>query len=186
MKIIYFALALILFTMSTLNSQSLNSISSNADIFKKSSNKESLLLNLKLDYYIHFSAVKNRTEKGYGFLSELQIMSSRKLAWIVTGNIVSLIKKDHDNLQYTKFGGIILTIGPKLYFNNSDLQVYTSLGVGGRIGGEYSAFTATPALGMEYKISDKLRVSFETKTNFYLNYWFATSLFFNAGIGIDL
>jgi hypothetical protein len=82
-------------------------------------------INLKLNFYFHFADVYN-VEQGYGFLSEVQVITTKYFGWLFTANVLALIKRDHDGIHYTKFGGLVLTAGPKIYFNKSDLQGYTS------------------------------------------------------------
>jgi len=190
MKKLIITLAIIFSTVAYIQSQSLKTASLNQDILKTTSYISSSV-NLKLNYYIHFSEVRNRVESGFGFLSEYQILTSKKFGWIFTANVLSLRKEGSDGTYYTKFGGLVLTVGPKLYFNNSDFQGYASFGTGARISGEYSAITFTPALGIEYKISKSIKLNLEVKSNLYIDFQYAyyaysNSLFLNGGIGIKL
>ena len=186
LKKLIIALAIIVISISSAYPQSLKSISNNQNNRLILSEIPSLI-NLKLSYYFHFPD-SYKTEYGYGFLGEYQLMTSRKFGWLFTANVLSHIRKDHDGLYYTKFGGLILTICPKIYFNSSDLQGYTSFGGGFRFGGQYSALTMTAALGMEYKLNNSIKLNLETKYNLYLHYTLvrAHSIFINAGIGIVL
>lgn len=185
MKKIITALALILILVSSATPQSLKSISDiQHNRLMLSDNPSSF--NLKLNYYFHFPN-SYRTEYGYGFLGEYQLMASEKVGWLFSANVLSHIKKNGDEPYYTKFGGLIITVCPKLYFNRSELQGYTSFGGGFRFGGQYSAITMTAALGMEYKLNKSIKLNIETKYNFYIHYLgLANSVFINAGIGILL
>lgn len=184
MKTLIITLAIIIITVISSYAQSLKSISGNGKSLNLNSNKESSI-NLKLNYYFHFADF-NDIEHGYGFLGEFQLMTTKKFGWLYTANVLSLIKKDHDGIQYTKFGGLVLTFGPKLYFNNSNLQGYASLGIGGGIGGGDAAFAITPALGVEYKISKGIKLNLETKSNIYISFAPVLSQFINAGIIVIL
>lgn len=184
MKKLIITLAIFAISISTAYTQSLKSISNNQNNQLILSEKHSSI-NLKLNYYFHFPD-SYKTEYGYGFLGEYQLMTSKKFGWLFSANVLSLIKKDHDGIQYTKFGGLVLTLGPKLYFNYSKLQGYASLGIGAGIGGGDAAFAITPALGLEYKISSGIKLNLETKSNIYISFAPVLSQFINAGIGIML
>lgn len=179
------ALVVIFISVSIAQSQSLKSMSPKKEIFMPISD-ESSSINLKLNYYFLFGDV-SAIEHGYGFLSEFQLMTSRKFGMLFTANLLSLTRKDQDGLLYTKFGGLILTAGPKFYFNSSLLQGYASLGIGEITGVGRAVFTITPAIGLEYKISSGIKLNLETKSNFYatINGPFF-SQFINAGIVILL
>ncbi len=185
MKKLIITLAIFIIVVSTGFSQSLKSISENGESLNLKLNKESSI-NLKLNFYFHIPE-SYITEYGYGFLGEYQLMTSKKIGWLFSANVLSHLRKDHDGLYYTKFGGLVITACPKLYFNSSDLQGYTSFGGGFRFGGQYSALTLTAALGMEYKLNKAIKLNIETKGNFYLHYLAQSlSIFTNAGIGIIL
>ncbi len=184
MKNLIIIFVILFIVVSTGFSQSLKSISGNGESLNLNSDKESSI-NLKLNYYFHFADV-NDVEHGYGFLGEFQLMTSKKFGWLFNANILSLIKKDQDGILYTKFGGLVLTFGPKIYFNNSDLQVYTSIGFGAGMGGGSAALALAPALGMEYKISKGIKLNLETKSNIYISFAPVLSQFINAGIIILL
>jgi hypothetical protein len=184
MKYLIITIVIVSISISTAYAQSLKSISNNQDNRLILADKPSSI-NLKLNYYFHFPD-SYTTEYGYGFLGEYQLMTSKKFGWLFSANVLSLIKKDHDGIQYTKFGGLVLTFGSKLYFNNSNLQGYSSLGIGAGIGGGDAAFAITPALGIEYKISSGIKLNLETKSNIYISFAPVLSQFINAGIIIIL
>lgn len=185
MKKLIITLAIILFVVSTGFSQSLKSISGNGESLNLNSNKESSI-NLKLNFYFHIPE-SYKTEYGYGFLGEYQLMTSKKFGWLFSANVLSRIIKEKENSYYTKFGGLVITACPKLYFNSSDLQGYISFGGGFRFGGQSSALTLTTGLGMEYKLNNAIKLNIETKGDFYLHYIAkGLSIFTNAGIGIIL
>jgi len=143
-------------------------------------------INLKLNFYFHIPE-SYKTEYGYGFLGEYQLMTSKKFGWLFSANVLSRIIKEKEDSYYTKFGGLVITACPKFYFNSSDLQGYTSFGGGFRFGGQSSALTLTTAFGMEYKLNNAIKLNIETKGNFYLHYIAkGLSIFTNAGIGIIL
>lgn len=175
---------IIFFITSSAHSQSLKSISID-NYSKKSELDESVSINLKLNYYLHFADIHN-IEQGYGFLGETQIMTTKYFGWLFTANVLALVKNDHDGLHYTKFGGLVLTVGPKFYFNKSDLQGYASFGAGFGIGGFNLVLAVAPALGMEYKIGKGIKLNIETKSNIYVPPLPILSQFFNAGICIAL
>jgi hypothetical protein len=185
MRKLLIIISIFIIFIDTAQSQSLKSISGN-NYSKKTALNESFSLILKLNYYFHIADV-NDIEHGYGFLGETQLMTTRYFGWLVTANVLALVKKDHDGINYTKFGGFVLTTGPKLYFNMSKLQGYTSIGLGAGIGGGSIALAVTPALGMEYKISNTVSINLETKSNIYLPAGYPSlSQFINAGIRIIL
>jgi len=185
MKYIIITLAIVLVGISSAYTQSLKSISNNQNNQLMLPEKPSSI-NLKLNFYFHIPE-SYKTEYGYGFLGEYQLMTSKKFGWLFTANVLSRIIKEKEDSYYTKFGGLVITACPKLYFNSSDLQGYTSFGGGYRFGRQYSAVTLTTALGMEYKLSNAIKLNIETKYNFYLHYMaLAHSVFINAGIGIIL
>lgn len=186
MKKLIFAIVIIVISFSASYAQSLKSISNNQNIQLLLSDKPSSI-NLKLNFYFHIPESKI-IEHGYGFLGEYQLMTSKKFGWLFSANVLSRIIKEKEDSYYTKFGGLVITVCPKLYFNSSNLQGYTSFGGGYRFGGQYSALTLTTALGMEYKLSNAIKLNIETKYNFYLHYTLTRghSVFINAGIGIIL
>lgn len=188
MKKLIIVLAIILISISSAYPQSLKSISNNQNNQLILSDKPSSI-NLKLNYYFHFPD-SYKTEYGYGFLGEYQLMTSKKFGWLFSANVLSRIIKEKEDSYYTKFGGLVITACPKIYFNSSDLQGYTSFGGGYRFGGQFSALTLTTALGMEYKLSNDIKLNIETKYNFYLHYTIVLSrghsIFINTGIGIIL
>lgn len=152
----------------------------------KSTSVNSSFINLKLNYYLKLDDIHS-IDYGYGFLGEAQFMTSRNFGWLANINVLALVDKDHDGIRYTKFGGVILMAGPKVYFNNSDIRGYASFGLGAGIGGSYSSIAISPALGMEYKLNRDINLNFEVKTNGYTSsFGMVYSQFFNAGIGINL
>lgn len=185
MKKLIIVLAIILISISSAYPQSLKSISNNQNNQLILSEKPSSI-NLKLNFYFHIPE-SYKTEYGYGFLGEYQLMTSKKFGWLFTANVLSRIIKEKEDSYYTKFGGLVITVCPKFYFNSSDLQGYTSFGGGFRFWGQSSALTLTTAFGIEYKLNNAIKLNIETKGNFYLHYIAkGLSIFINAGIGIIL
>lgn len=180
MKKLIITVAIILITITSAYAQSLKSISSCNSIQRTSSN-ETYSLNLRLNYYLSF-VNHPKTESGFGFLGEFQLLTTNYFGWIFNFNVLSLSR---DNT--TKFGGLVLTVGPKHYFNKSDLQGYASFGAGVGGGGGSGGIVFTPALGLDYKINNGLKLNLETKSNIYMSFVGPVyALFFNAGIGIIL
>lgn len=190
MKKLIIALAIFLITVSIAQSQSLKSVSTGMNL-KNLSTDEYVSINLKLNYYINIP-IGSKIDQGYGFLSEVQVMTTKYFGWLFTSNVLALVRKDHDGIHYTKFGGLLLTAGPKFYFNKSDLRGYASAGFGIGIGtiwkGLFLPIMIAPALGMEYKISKGIRINLETKSNFNFALVITPILsqFFNAGINFEL
>jgi hypothetical protein len=190
MKRLILALAFFLITVSIAQSQSLNSVASGKNL-KNLSADEYVSINLKLNYYIYIP-FGSKIDQGYGFQSEVQVMTTKYFGWLFTSNVLALVKKDHDGIYYTKFGGLILTAAPKFYFNKADLQGYASIGFGVGFSKEWSGLflpiMIAPAFGIDYKVSKGIRINLETKSNF--NFAFIVtpilSQFINAGINFEL
>jgi len=190
MKKLILVLAIILITVSVTQSQSLKSVSTSMNL-KNLSSESDVSINLKLNYFFNIPS-GSKLEQGYGFLSEVQVMTTEYFGWLFTSNVLALVIKDHDGIYYTKFGGLLLTAGPKFYFNKSDLRGYASAGFGIGIGTVWKGLSLpimiAPALGMEYKISKGIKLNLETKSNFNfaLVIYPVLSQFFNAGINFEL
>ena len=188
MKKLILPIAIFLITVSVAQSQSLKSVSPDMNLKKLSSD---VSINLKLNYFFDIPS-GSKLEQGYGFLSEVQVMTTKYFGWLFTSNVLALVRKDHDGIYYTKFGGLLLTAGPKFYFNKSDLRGYASAGFGIGIGtiwkGLFLPILIAPALGMEYKISKGIKLNLETKSNFNFALVInpVLSQFFNAGINFEL